>query len=432
MATAKKTTSAATVKEPKKPIAEVRKENEELHAEIEKIKKGAYCYMCDKHKPKEQFHKCTDPLVKSGVSRICKACAYDIACRKDANGEYHEPTKESVQKALRYLDKPFLEVLWNSSINESANEATGKTKHNVWTSYIKNVGMVNYIGMTYQDSDMFKEHIKYEDEKTAADVVKGREDMDTYSDYMKNKKDVVRLLGYDPFEKESVSDQPFLYANLLGILDASGEGNDDMIRTSSAISIVRGFSQQQKMDDAITKLMSDPVQFQKNSATIKSMQDSKKAITSVIKDLAAESCISLKNSKNAKKGENTWTGKIKKIKELNLREGEVNGFDIWTCKGMRQVMEMSDASIMKQLHLDESEWSDMVADQRVMIRKLQDERDNYQEISRILLRENLDLKDVLNEHSLLDLDNCVDLDELYSCFSSNYEVDKDDEDESEG
>ena len=42
--------------------------------------------------------------------------------------------------------------------------------------------------------------------------------------------------------------------------------------------------------------------------------------------------------------------------------------------------------------------------------------DNQNEISRILLRENLDLKDLLEEHELLDETNLVDLNQLYSCF----------------
>ena len=147
----------------------------------------------------------------------------------------------------------------------------------------------------------------------------------------------------------------------------------------------------------------------------------RKDLTSIIKDLAAESCISLKNNKNAKKGENTWTGKIKKIKDLNLREGEVNGFDIGTCRGMQQVMDMSNASILKALRLDESEYSDMVAEQRQMITSLRSDLDNYKEISRILLRENIDLKDYMEEAGLIKPEDLVDLDELYSCFSSQEE-----------
>lgn len=202
-----------------------------------------------------------------------------------------------------------------------------------------------------------------------------------------------------------------------------------MMRTASAISIVRAFLQQSKIDNAISTYMSDIRKLQNNSATIKSLQQSKKDLTSIIKDLAAESCISLKNNKNAKKGENTWTGKIKKIKDMNLREGEVNGFDLATCRGMQQVMDMSNASILKALRLDESEWSDMVAEQRQMITNLRSDLDNYKEISRILLRENIDLKDYMEEEGLIKPEDLVDLNELYSCFSSIEEDEEDDQSE---
>ena len=89
-------------------------------------------------------------------------------------------------------------------------------------------------------------------------------------------------------------------------------------------------------------------------------------------------------------------------------------------------MDMSNASILKQLRLDESEYSDMIAEQREMIVKYQEDLENYKEISRILLRENLDLKDYLKENDMLNSDNLVDLNELYSCFS---EIDEDSSEE---
>lgn len=427
MATTRKSTTSEPVK---MTPTQMRKKIAELETEIENYKENtAWCFMCGKPKRKDRFYDNTDPLVVSHCSPICKDCAKKIALRVDANGEEHEPTKESIQLALRYLNKPFYNKLYDSSIQESENSATGKTKNNAWTSYIKNVSMPQYIGETYADSDMFKEKIIYEDEKTTEDVIKGREDQDTYSSFVKNKNDVVRLLGYDPFEKEAISDQPFLYSQLLGLLDSSEDANDDMMRTASAISIVRAFLQQSKIDNAISTYMSDIRKLQNNSATIKSLQQSKKDLTSIIKDLAAESCISLKNNKNAKKGENTWTGKIKKIKDMNLREGEVNGFDLATCRGMQQVMDMSNASILKALRLDESEWSDMVAEQRQMITNLRSDLDNYKEISRILLRENIDLKDYMEEEGLIKPEDLVDLNELYSCFSSIEEDEEDDQSE---
>lgn len=412
---------------------QMKKKIEALEEEIRVYKEDtAWCYMCGKPKRKEKgFYINTDPKVKSRCSPICRDCAKKIAMRTDKNGDEHEPTRESIIEALRYLNKPFLENVYVSSVQESENPITSKGKNSSWATYIKNIAMQQYSNKLFKDSDFFKEKIIYEDEKTPADVIKGKESQDNYEGFEKNKADVIRLIGYDPFEQEALSDQPFLYSQLIGLLDSSEDANDDMMRTASAISIVRAFLQQSKIDNAIATYMSDVQKLRTNSATIKTLQASKKDLTAIIKDLAAESCISLKNNKNAKKGENTWTGKIRKIKEMNLREGEVNGFDIGTCRGMRQVMDMSNASILKQLRLDESEYSDMLAEQREMITKLRDDLDNYKEISRILLRENIDLKDYMEEHDLIKPDNLVDLNELFSCFSSDEEeTEVSDDDES--
>ena len=156
--------------------------------------------------------------------------------------------------------------------------------------------------------------------------------------------------------------------------------------------------------------------------------DTKKKVADVISQLAEQSCISMKHNKNSKKGEDTWTGKIKKLKDLNLREAENNGFDIGTCRGMQQVLDLSNASIIRQLRLDESEYSDMIAEQRDIIVKLRNEKDTYKEIMRILLRENLDLKDALEEHNISIDEDLVDLKKLFSSFG---EVVNDDVEEDE-
>lgn len=423
MATVKTTKSEPVKMTP----AQMKKKITELEEKLEKFQSYGYCYLCDSHKAKEKFYVSTDPLNKSGITPICKECSRKIALRVDKNGDEHEPTKESVQLALFYLNKPYLNVVWDASVQESENLIAGKTKSNVWAAYIKNIAMGQYNGMTYRDSDFFKEKIVYDDEK----VDKFPEDLKntdigTYDQYIRDKSDIIRLLHYDPFEKEAIEDQPFLYSQLLGLLDSSEDANDDMMRVASCITIVRSFLQLSKIDNSIAEILVNVGNIEMKTTVLKGLQESKQKISSIITNLAAESCISLKNSKNAKKGENTWTGKIKKIKDLNLREGEVNGFDLGTCRGMKQVMDMSNASILKQLRLDESEYSDMIAEQREMVVKYQEDLENYKEISRILLRENLDLKDYLKENDMLNSDNLVDLNELYSCFS---EIDEDSSEE---
>lgn len=409
-------------------VKELKEENEKLQTKLDRIQNGAYCHLCDTFKDKDKFYISTNPLSKSGVTPICKVCAKKIAERIDVNGDYHEPTRESIILALRYLDKPFFESLYNSSIQESENLISGKVRSNPWMSYVKNVAMGQYNGLTFADSDIFKNKIVYEDEKDEEYL--RNKDIGTHDQYVRDKEDTIRLLGYDPFEKESIEDQPLLYSQLLGMLDGSEDKQDDMMRISSIISIVRSFLQIQRFDDAISKLMMDYKSLERNAGAIKSLQESKDKAQRTITNLAAESCISLKNNKNQKKGEDTWTGKIKKLKDLNLRESEVNGFDISTCRGMKQVMDMSHKSILEQLNLDESEYSDMLAEQRDIIYKTRQDLDSYKEISRILLRENLDLKDYLEEHHMLKDMNLVDLNELYSRFS-DIEVDDSKNDSSE-
>ena len=377
------------------------------------------CPYCEQEKRKRDFYVSTDPRVLTGITSMCKDCVRKIALGWDEHRQdYTGCTKKTVMDALEYIDRPFYENLWSTSYNSWANNNDPR-KQTIWDSYITNVSMRQYNGKRWRDGDLFERYVEDAKQRAALDI--GNRDaaqtildsQEVDSECEKNRKDVIKLLGYDPFEGEKLEDQPLLYSQLIGYLDTGGDGNDDMMRTSSAITIVRGFLQQTKIDDKIAKAMANP---NINTSELKSLLDAKKNLSSTISQLAEQSCLSLKHNKNASKGENTWTGKIKKLKELNLREAEVNGFDIGTCRGMQQVLEMSDASIMKQLGLDESEWSEMVAAQRELLVKVQNERDVYKEINRILLRENVDLRDTLEDHGILNTENLQNLKELFSAF----------------
>lgn len=392
------------------------------------------CCACGKSKKKSEFYVSTNSKNILGVEiRACKSCSRDIALNKNlVTGNYAGCTKGSIIEALEILDKPYLERVYEASYAEWADDTSLRKQSTVWDSYIKNIAMPQYRLLRHKDSDLFATYV--EDAKKAAAMEKQQEDNAKYlansteinSEFERNKRDVSRLLGYDPFINEPLEDQPLLYSQLIGYLDLGGDGNEDMMRTSSAITIVRGFLQQAKIDDKIVKAMANS---NASSAELKQLLDSKKNIAATISLLAEQSCLSLKHNKNSSKGENTWTGKIKKIRDMDLRDAEINGFDIGTCRGMQQVLELSDASIMKQLRLDESEWSDMVAEQRQMIVNLQKERDIYKEINRIILRENLDLKDTLEDNNISLSENVINMRELFSPLSEVVSTDKNDEDD---
>lgn len=361
------------------------------------------CHYCLKEKKKSEFYMSTDPKVLTGITSMCKDCVRKIALGWDENRqEFGVCTKKTVMNALEYIDRPFFENLWNSSYAEWANQGEKVRRTTIWDSYIKNVSMKQYNGMRWRDGDIFYTYV--EDAKQVAALESGnKEDAQTLIDgqevnneFEKNRKDVVKLLGYDPFEGEKLEDQPLLYSQLIGYLDLGGD-NEDMMRTSSAITIVRGFLQQTKIDDKLAKSMANP---NINPTEIKTLLDSKQKISSTISQLAEQSCLSLKHNKNSSKGENTFTGIVKKLKDINLRDAEVNAFDIGTAEGMRQVADISNASIIKQIRLDENDYNDMLIQQRELITKLQEKADKNEETVRILLRENLDLKKYIEEQGL--------------------------------
>ena len=361
------------------------------------------CHYCLKEKKRTEFYVSTNPLVMSGITFVCKDCVRKIALDWDDNrNEFGACTKKTVMEALEIIDRPFLNNLWDSSYAEWANQEGQIRRPTIWDAYIKNVSMPQYRGMRWRDGDIFNTFV--EDAKQVAALESGNKEaaqtlidsQEVSNEFEKNRKDVIRLLGYDPFEGEKLEDQPLLYSQLIGYLDLGGD-NEDMMRTSSAITIVRGFLQQTKLDDKIAKAMANS---NINASELKTLLDSKQKISSTISQLAEQSCLSLKHSKNASKGEDTFTGKTKKLKDMNLREAENNAFDIGTCEGMRQVADISNASILKQIHLDENDYTEMLGQQREMIVKLQRQADENMEKARILLRENVDLKKFIQEQGI--------------------------------
>ena len=381
------------------------------------------CYCCGNEMVRSKFYVSSDPFNSVGVTPYCKDCLEKIARNYNNNyKEFGDVTKTSLMAACERADVPFVETLWESSIGEVNNPGLKKPKTNVWAAYIKSVkSLPQYQGKRWRDGDLFKQTVT----DVALPISEDRDvNPEVLEELEKNRKDVIKLIGYDPFEKEAEEDKPLLYAQLIGYIDSDGN-NDDMTRILDSIEIVRGYLQLQKLNDMSARAFANLAQTGQ-SGEIKNYMDTKKKVADVISQLAEQSCISQKHNKNSKKGENTWTGKIKMLKDLNLREAENNGFDIGTCRGMQQVLEISDASIMKQLALDESEWSDMVAEQRATIVKLQSERDIYKEVNRILLRENIDLRDTLFDNDLLDESSLQNLKQLFSAFS---EIEKEEEED---
>jgi hypothetical protein len=198
----------------------------------------------------------------------------------------------------------------------------------------------------------------------------------------KNKQDVLRLLQYDPFESENDEDKKFLYNKLIDYLDESTL--EDSFKIPVVIEIVKSFNQIDKINRGLATITVDPERIANSVGGVKSLIDAKNTMMKTILALAKDNGISVNYSNKKSKGAGTLSGIIKKLQEIGLDNAEVNLFNIETCDGMRQVADISNESIKKQLMFDENDYSDMLSQQKEIIEKLDKGNMVLEEENRIL------------------------------------------------
>ena len=365
------------------------------------------CHYCLKEKKKDDFYMSSDPLVLTGITSMCKDCAKKIALNWDERRqEYGTCTKASIQEALERLDKPYIDSLYNSSYLEWANPNSKKQRTTVWDAYIKNVGLKNYKGMRWRDSDIYDVYVEKAKQAAKVDTCKEDKAIDSSlpevkEEYKTNRRDVIRMTGYDPFANYPIEeDKPMLYAQIVSFIDE--ETKNDGMKMNAIIQIVKSFNQISKINDAIDELSSDTMKLNNNNGTIKQLADTVSKLLSGANALAKDNGISVNFNNSKSKGQNTLTGKMKELDLIGFRDAKINMYDVDYCKGMQQVAEISSKAQVDQIGFDENVMDEIQNIRRELVDTLQKERDKAVERSRRLLVENKDLKEFLKEKGLID------------------------------
>ena len=358
------------------------------------------CYCCGEKKKKTLFYTTTDPFNGVGVNPFCKNCIERIARNYNPKtGVYGEVTKASLCDALERMDLPYHEKLWDSSYDEVHNPALKQPKTNVWSAYIKNVKLPQYNGERWKNSDMFQKDgtIQADTEDKIASTMTP----EVLDECNTNKKDLIRLIGYDPFANYPVKqDLPVLYAQIISFIDE--ETKNDGMKMNAVIQIVQAFNQIQKLNDAINELLADTKKLNNNNGTIKQHSDTISKLLSGANALAKDNGISVNFNNSKSKGQNTLTGKMKELDLIGFRDAKINMYDIDYCEGMRQVAEISAKAQVDQIGFDENTMNTINNIRRELIDDLQKKLDKANERARLLLVENKDLKEFLKEKGLID------------------------------
>ena len=359
------------------------------------------CYYCGTSKPRTKFYTSTDPINRVGIIPFCKDCIEKIARNYNENyKEFGDVTKASLQTALERLDLPWLEEVWEISHNEVNNPSLKKPKTNMWAAYIKNIKLPKYNGMRWRDGDLFRyggSHIQSDNDDKIASTITS----EVLDECKTNKRDLIRLIGYDPFANYPVEeDLPVLYAQIISFIDE--ETKNDGMKMNAVIQIVQAFNQIQKLNDAINELLADTKKLNSNNGTIKQHSDTISKLLSGANALAKDNGISVNFNNSKSKGQNTLTGKMKELDLIGFRDAKINMYDIDYCAGMRQVAEISAKAQVDQIGFDENAMNEINNIRRELVDELQKKMDKANERARLLLVENKDLKEFLKEKGLID------------------------------
>lgn len=358
------------------------------------------CYCCGNDMVRSKFYVSSDPFNSVGVTPYCKDCLEKIARNYNNNyKEFGDVTKTSLMAACERADVPFIENLWESSCNEVHDPSLKKPKTNVWAAYIKNVKMPQYNGMRWRDGDLFRDGAKIQSD--TEDKLASTMTPEVLEECNTNKRDLIRLIGYDPFANYPVAeDLPVLYAQIISFIDE--ETKNDGMKMNAVIQIVQAFNQIQKLNDAINELLADTKKLNSNNGTIKQHSDTISKLLSGANALAKDNGISVNFNNSKSKGQNTLTGKMKELDLIGFRNAKINMYDIEYCRGMQQVSEISAKSQVDQIGFDENVLNAIGNIRRELVDDLQKQRDKAVERARLLLVENKDLKEFLRDKGLID------------------------------
>ena len=184
-------------------------------------------------------------------------------------------------------------------------------------------------------------------------------------------------LGYDPFPDDYPSDRKFLFNTLSEYL--TDEICEDPHKLQSVVPLVRSILQEAKLDKKIAYQLNNP---KPDNEQLKIYTDNKDKIRRTINSIAKENGISDSKGK-ANRGANTLTGIMREMIENNFEECKVNVVDAKMAKTYRTIADISNKSLFDQLNIQSDDFARMLAEQRELLQKSEEEKMQLEEELRL-------------------------------------------------
>jgi len=196
-----------------------------------------------------------------------------------------------------------------------------------------------------------------------------------------NLREVIRFLRYNPFEEEEVDKRKKLLRDLVSMLDESFAEN--FPRCRAAAEIVRSYDRCDDIDRQVRLLQRrDETReingkqemvagIEVNAVALKQLLELKNKEMANISVLLKDHGLSERYAGKTAKGAGTLSAAIRDAEAVGYDAAKLNLFDIKTSESIQQVADISFQSILKQISLTESDYIEMLKQQRELIEDLQ-------------------------------------------------------------
>lgn len=342
------------------------------------------CTCCGKAKELDEYYiyynesnlSRMDPFGNVRLS-ICKKCS-----EKLFNYLYIEKANKSVEVAMKmfcanlniyYENKILVQALRNFSVNEHENHLIKEyldllyiNEENIEKNFLESPFLIGGFDKNNNQNiielDENGDMIEDPDE-----IAKNTEPMTWTKEDIRNRKQVKRMIGYDPFEYETDENKVILYNDLLNMLEAGME--NDMVKVQAAIQIVLGYFR-------IRQINQQEFEMRKANASLadlKALAEIKSKELNAISKFCQDNGFSERFATAKAKGENTFTGILNKMNTDKFENAMVNRYDIETSVTINQAAEASVAAIFKQLSMSDTDVWKTCQDQLAELLRLRKE-----------------------------------------------------------
>lgn len=195
------------------------------------------------------------------------------------------------------------------------------------------------------------------------------------------KRQIIKMVGYDPFYFEIEKDRKILYKDLLGMMEQGMEL--DGLKVQAAIQIVLSFKNIRELNEKYRKKSDEDAPV----SELKALSELKKKELETITSFSRDNGFGERYAISKAKGENTFSGIMAKMNEMKYENAILNMYDVETSKSINQAADASFAAIFNQLSMSEAEVYKTCQDQLKKLLSLQRENATLTENLRLAKRE---------------------------------------------